>query len=127
VSEPAYLPYDPPAASELLSGLRDFFAEEVVPALEEPLRYHVRVAVGVLAQVGRELELGPSRAETHHRRLKSFGVASDSELAQAIRSGAFDHRFNEVRVALKVDVEEKVRVSNPVALAAETLAVESSG
>lgn len=109
-------PYDPPSAAELLAGLRDFFAEEVVAALDEPLRYHVRVAVGVLAQVSRELSLGPGHRKAHAERLRKLGVASDGQLAEAIRRGEMDERFDEVWAVLRADVEDKVQVSNPSAL-----------
>jgi len=106
-------PYDPPSAAELLAGLRDFFADEVVPALDEPLRYYVRVAVGVLAQVSRELSLAPEHREAHARRLRRLEMTSDHELADAIRRGEMDNRFEEVWTVLRADVEDKVRVSNP--------------
>lgn len=113
------MPYGPPAASELVAGLRDFLADEVVPAIDEPLRYHVRVAVGVLAQIGRELELGSAHVDAHRRRLHMFGASDDSQLALAIRSGALDGRFSELVAALRDDVAEKVAVSNPTALDTE--------
>lgn len=109
-------PYDPPSAVELLAGVRDFLAEEVLPALDEPLRYHTRVAVGVLAQLCRELALGCEYRTAHDRRLRELGAASDAALARAIRHGDLDGRFDEVRAVLQADVEDKVRVSNPAML-----------
>lgn len=119
MSKPTDMAYGPPEVSELVTALREFLADEVVPATDEPLRYHVRVAVGVLAQIGRELELGSAHADAHRRRLHMFGANDDRELAFAIRNGDLDSRFSELVAALRDDVAEKVAVSNPTALVAE--------
>lgn len=117
MSAPDNMPYGPPALRELVVGLHDFFAEEVVPELDEPLRYHVRVAVGVLAVVARELELGPAFADAHRERLRAFGAGDDAELADAIRGGTLDDRFDTLRCVLLVDATERVAVANPAELA----------
>ncbi len=119
MSRPAGLPFGSPGLIELVAGLRDFFAEDVVPSLDEPLRYHVRVAVGVLALVARELELGPAYVQVHEARLRAFGVGDDVELAAAIRLGVLDDRFDELRSMLLADASDRVAVTDPSELAAE--------
>ncbi len=112
------MPYGPPAMRELIVGVREFLTEEVVPTVEEPLRYHVRVAIGALALVVRELELASSYTHAHGERLRSLGLSSDAELAQAIRAGMFDDRFHALRRMLTTDATERVAVSNPTELVA---------
>ena len=47
---------DRPTAAELLEAVRSFVQDDVVAALDGPLKYHARVAANVLAIVARELE-----------------------------------------------------------------------
>lgn len=106
-----------PSAAQLVESVREWLERDVMPATTGRLSFHARVAANVLAMVERELALGASQSEAHAARLASLGVADDVELAAAIRSGAFDDRLDEVRVAVTADVEAKVAVANPKYLA----------
>jgi hypothetical protein len=109
VSEPHDLP-DPPA---LLEAVREFLSGEVEPELEGRLRYHLKVAINVLAIVERELRLGDEQAARHRERLARLGFESDAELASAIRSGALDDRLGELATELKQMVADKLAVARP--------------
>jgi len=110
---PAGPPHDVPSAVDLLGAVREFLDEDVVGATEGRVRFHARVAANAVAMVVRELELGPAMAAAHGERLARLGVADDTELAAAIRSGALDDRLEEVRAAVRESVADKLRVANP--------------
>jgi hypothetical protein len=106
-------PHDPPTAAQLIESVREWLEREVLPATEGRLQFHARVAVNVLAMVERELQLGPEQAESHAARLAQLGVADDAELAAAIRRGALDDRYDEVRALVAASVADKLAVANP--------------
>lgn len=106
-------PHDVPTAAELVEAVREYLERDVLPEAEGRVRFHGQVAVRVLAMVERELTLGPAQAEAHAGRLASLGVASDAELAAAIRSGGLDDRYAEVKAVVQATVEDKLRVANP--------------
>ena len=106
-------PHDTPSAAELLDAVREFLESDVLPATEGRLRFHVRVAANVVGMVGREIVLGPDQAAAHAGRLEALGVASEAELAAAIRSGALDWRSEDVRAAVRATVADKLAVANP--------------
>ncbi|MBK9178458.1 MAG: hypothetical protein IPM45_02595 [Acidimicrobiales bacterium] len=106
-------PHDAPSAQQLVEAVREWLEREVLPAVEGRLQFHTRVAVNVLGMVERELELGPEQAADHAERLASLGVADEAELAAAIRSGALDDRYDEVRAAVAATVRDKLAVANP--------------
>jgi hypothetical protein len=85
-----------PTTSELVAAVREFLADDVLPATEGRLQFHARVAANVLAQVERELDLGaPSDRRT------------DAELCAAIRNG------EDVYDTVRASVVRKLRISNP--------------
>jgi hypothetical protein len=85
-----------PTTAELIQAVREFLADEVMPATEGRLQFHARVAANVLAQVERELAIGPPS-----------DPATDAELCAAIRNG------EDVYDAVRASVVRKLRISNP--------------
>ena len=112
MSEPVN-PHDVPTARELVEAVREWLERDVAPVTDGRLRFHTRVASNVLAMVERELELGDAQARAHGERLATLGMADDTELAAAIRSGELDDRLDEVRSVLRDAVTDKLRVANP--------------
>lgn len=106
-------PHDVPSTGELLAAVESFLRDEVMPATEGRLAFHVRVAANVLGIVGRQLALGPAQAEAHAARLAGLGVSTEAELAAAIRSGALDDRMAEIREVVRGTVADKLAVANP--------------
>lgn len=106
-------PHDVPSATELLEAVQEFLTGDVMAVTEGRVRFHARVAANVVAIVARELEVGPAQAQHHARRLLSLGVADDAELAQRIRTGDLDERWDEVVVAVGDAVADKLAVANP--------------
>ena len=84
-----------------------------MPATEGRVRFHARVAANVVAMVAREIALGPAQAVAHRRRLAALGVASEEELAEAIRTGTLDRRLDEVADVVRATVADKLEVANP--------------
>jgi GNAT superfamily N-acetyltransferase len=106
-------PHDDPTATALTEAVREFLERDVLPATEGRVRFHARVAINVLAMIERELVLGPEQARVHASALARLGLSSDAELAAAIRSGALDHRLEEVTTVVRETVEAKLEVANP--------------
>jgi hypothetical protein len=106
-------PHDAPTAAQLVEAVREFLEADVLGATEGRVQFHTRVAINVLRMVQRELEAGPGPAEAHAERLAALGVADDAELAAAIRSGALDDRYDEVKAAVWATVRDKLAVANP--------------
>ena len=106
-------PHDAPTAAELVEAVREFLEHDVLGATEGRVQFHTRVAINVLGMVQREIEAGAGPAEDHAGRLAALGVADDAELAAAIRSGALDDRYDEVKAAVWASVRDKLAVANP--------------
>ncbi len=106
-------PHDVPTAAQLLEAVREFLEGDVMAATEGRVRFHARVAANVVAIVERQLALGPAQAAEHAERLAALGVADEAELAAAIRSGALDDRYAEVKALVQATVADKLRVANP--------------
>ena len=102
-----------PTAAELLDAVREFLAGDVAAASEGRLRFHARVAANAVAIVERELRLGGAQAAAHRAALASLGVASEAELAAAIRRGDFDDRMPGLIAAVRETVRARLAVANP--------------
>jgi Domain of unknown function (DUF6285) len=110
-------PHDVPTTGELVESVREWLETDVVSATEGRQQYLARVAINVLSIVERELVLGEVQEAAHLDRLRTLGVADDTELARAIRSGALDDRMVEVRALVWDSVRDKLAVANPKYLA----------
>jgi hypothetical protein len=106
-------PHDIPSTIELLDAVRGFLEQDVMTNSDRGVAFAARVAANVLSMVARELDLGPQQAAAEKRRLAALGVASQAELAAAIRSGALDDRLDEVRAVVRATVADKLLVANP--------------
>ncbi|MEU5948443.1 DUF6285 domain-containing protein [Micromonospora sp. NPDC047465] len=108
--------HDVPTAAELVAAVREFLADEVLGAVAGATRFHTRVAMNALGIVERELAQGGADVLAHRQRLARLGYADDAGLAEAIRSGAEDGRYAEVKAAIAESVAAKLRVANPAYL-----------
>ncbi len=105
--------HDSPDPQDLVQAVRDMLATEVLDLLNGPPRFHVRVAMNVLDIVQRQLASAPHDETAHRARLASLGFEEDTELADAIRSGELDDRYQELATLIRQDVWDKVAVVNP--------------
>ncbi|MDB5480501.1 MAG: hypothetical protein JWO83_1554 [Caulobacteraceae bacterium] len=112
-------PHDVPSAPEMLAAVRQWMTTVLMENLDGQLKFHARVAANMIGMVEREFELGADLAENHRRRLQALGVASERELAAAIRSGAIDYRGADLQASILDTVVAKLRVANPRYLAVE--------
>ena len=104
-------PHDPPSATELVAAVRAFLDGE--HGTDGWDRYQFRVAANILRLVERELALGPGQAAAHQTALARLGMADETELARAIRSGQLDDRRPEVLAVVRDTVAAKLEVANP--------------
>ncbi|MCU0580113.1 MAG: adaptin domain-containing protein [Desulfobacterota bacterium] len=127
---------DRPGREELLQGIVRFLESDLVPVLEEPLRFHTRVAANLLRIIGREnvLEETQMRREARELRcllgepeppgqgsaagLREEVVRLNRELCRRIRSGAADSGpwHQDVLVLLRETVREKLEIANPAVI-----------
>jgi aminoglycoside phosphotransferase (APT) family kinase protein len=107
VPEPMSGPHDRPTADELLDAVQDWVSGLDLTGRDAFL---ARVGHRALDVVRRELALGPSLVAAHAARLTALGVASDAELAAAIRAGRDD---DETVTAVTASVVDKLRVADP--------------
>jgi Domain of unknown function (DUF6285) len=105
--------HDRPTVREIVEAVREWLERDVMSSPDRRLAFNGRVAVNMLGIVERELRDGPSQRTAHAERLAALGCSSDAELAAAIRSGALDDRYAEVKAALVDAVADKVAVANP--------------
>ncbi len=106
-----------PTAEELVEAAREFLSEEVMGATTGRISFHVRVTANVLATVERQLRHGAAQEQRWEAGLASLGVSSISELSDAIGSGTFDDRMDDLYTVLAGGVHDKLAVYNPKYLA----------
>lgn len=106
-------PHDVPTIAQLVEAVREFVERDVMSATEGRVRFHARVAANVLSMVERELSVGEGQSREHADGLVKLGLASEKELADAIRSGRLEERMDDVIAFVRATVEAKLRVANP--------------
>ncbi|WP_018179336.1 DUF6285 domain-containing protein [Jongsikchunia kroppenstedtii] len=100
-----------PTAAELVAAVAEFLETEVAEATTGAVKFHNRVAVGVLRMVERELLAdAPDRTQT---RLAGLGFADEAAFAEAIRRGELDDRDAEVVAALRDIVDYRLAIVHP--------------
>jgi aminoglycoside phosphotransferase (APT) family kinase protein len=108
--------HDRPTAIELLEAARAALGGNVLPELSGRPAFELRVTLRALGIVRRELERASEHAALHAAALGRLGVASERELAEAIRRGDFDRRDRELRPELRAIVRAKLEAANPAYL-----------
>ncbi|HEX2688376.1 MAG TPA: DUF6285 domain-containing protein [Kofleriaceae bacterium] len=113
------MPASKPEAPVLLEAALDYLERELLPTLADYHRFQCRVTVNVLAQVRRELLLGPGQADAERTRLSSLlGHPGDRdelnrELAGRIRAGSFALDDPALLAHLRLSLVEALRINNP--------------
>ncbi|MCP2342329.1 DUF6285 domain-containing protein [Actinomadura rupiterrae] len=106
-------PHDVPGPGELVAAVREFLERDVLAGLDGRTRFHALVAINTLGIVERELDHGREHADRHRARLRELGFPDDASLAAAIREGACDDRYVQLKDALTEMVRDKLAVANP--------------
>lgn len=115
--EPSPTVHDVPTAGQLVEAVKEWMERDVLAGTSGRLQFHTRVAVNALSMVEREIRFGRSQTQRHAERLGALGMSDDAQLADAIRSGSLDNRIDEVALAVRASVVDKVSVANPGYLA----------
>ncbi len=106
-------PHDLPDAEELLKSVRDYLSDDLGPRAEGRDRWMLRIAANALTIAAREARSAPQDRAAHTERLRSLGVNTEQELAEAIRNGLLDDRRTELAEALWATTLDKLTVANP--------------
>jgi hypothetical protein len=123
---------DRPTAVELLTSVREFLEQDVLPGLEGRKRFHALVSANVLAIVAREIAGEETMLVAEWERLRDLLGGDDSaptrlddlktavalltrRLCDRIRAGdAEGGPFSEaVRAHVRATVVDKLRIANP--------------
>ncbi|HET6917591.1 MAG TPA: DUF6285 domain-containing protein [Acidimicrobiales bacterium] len=107
--------YGTPTAAELVESVVEFLEKDVAGALSGRPHFHLRVAMNALNIVRRQLELSSENNHLCDAALASLGVASERELADAIRSGTIEDGYR-LRGVLRTLVTARLQVNNPTYL-----------
>ncbi len=102
-----------PDANQLLHAVRHWLVEDLSADVQGRNRFHARVAANIVAQVERELALGPSQKRERARRLAGLGLTDGRELAGAISEGDLDPEDPAVIAAVRAEVVDRLLVANP--------------
>jgi hypothetical protein len=94
---------DRPDAPELLAAVAQYLFEDLLPEVPREQRFHVRVAANCCAIVAREWDADVGRPDR----------AAQRELAEAIRSGSRDDRWDETVESVRDEVKAKLAVAHP--------------
>jgi hypothetical protein len=106
-----------PDAREIVTAVREFLADQVVPHTTGSLSFHARVAANLMATLERELLAGDHAASMYFGALAELGAANEDELAMQIRAGQIGLGSRALLEALTMATDERLRVSNPTYLA----------
>ena len=120
---------DHPTMKELLKGVYQFLERDVVPALEEPERFHTRVAANLLKIIEREIDLESGLVEGEVDRLRKLLDARPNppesptreanrltrELCEMIRAGGADLEPKRTATLdhVRQTLIDKLRVADP--------------
>ena len=94
---------DRPDAPELLAAVAQYLFEDLLPEVPREHRFNVRVAANCCAIVAREWEAEVGRPDR----------APQRELAEAIRSGSLDDRWDETVRSVREEVKARLAVAHP--------------
>ena len=111
---------DRPDASELAAALAQFLLEQVRPAVPRELRFPLLVAANTAAILAREAAVGEAAVADERARLaRLLGEplgdtrAAQRQLADAIRAGELDDRWEDAVAVLRESVRAKLAVAHP--------------
>jgi hypothetical protein len=109
-----------PDTVEILRTVRDFLADEVLPAVEDTLAYRTRVAVNLLEILGREHTIGPVHEAREREMLGSvLGMDGDvgllnAELCRRLDSAETDAAIERPALeALLAIAADKLEIARP--------------
>ena len=112
--------FDRPHKEELISAVREFLQDKLMPELSGHLKFNTLVAINVLKIVERELDLGPeiiAEESVRLRALLSENQSGTGELEQIlcdqIDAGNFSYADEKLLETLWQTTMAKLSVDNP--------------
>lgn len=111
-STPPVGPYGRPSIDDLVNGILLHLQSAVMP-LGGRTGFNARIAANVAKTVRRQLQLETGHRAHHQQRLASLGLADESDLSAAIMSGKLDVQWDDVLIAVRGAVVDRLVVVNP--------------
>jgi Domain of unknown function (DUF6285) len=96
-----------------VEAVREFLQNDVMAATTGRVQFHARVAANVMAMIEREISFGPEMLRVHTEGLTALGIATEEELARAIRTGALDYSAPAVTQLVRDTVSTRLAIANP--------------
>ena len=97
------MPYDRPTKNELVTSVREFLEDKLLPELKGHISFNTRVAINVLKTVERELDLG--EATTNH--------ILNQQLSQSINQRDLTYHDKDLIDHLWKTTMDKLSIDNP--------------
>lgn len=123
---------DHPSTKELIRGIYNFLESDVAPVLQEPLRFHTRVAANLLKIIEREFDLEADHLSseikglwkllskspasiTSSEKMRAQILELNEELCERIRAGEADNGpwANLIMNHVKKTLVQKLEIANP--------------
>jgi len=123
---------DRPSKKEFIRGIYNFLESDVAPELQEPLRFHTRVAANLLKIIEREFDLEADHLSseikglwkllskspasiTSSEKMRAQILELNEELCERIRAGEADNGpwANLVMNHVKKTLVQKLEIANP--------------
>lgn len=102
-----------PDAAQIVTAVREFLSDEVMPGTTGALSFHARVAANLLATLEREIAAGSDAEESFAGRLAALGADDEDQLAMMIRAGRAGLGTLDLVETLAWATRERLKVSNP--------------
>lgn len=123
---------DRPSTKEFIRGIYNFLESDVAPVLQEPLRFHTRVAANLLKIIEREFDLEADHLSseikglwkllskspasiTSSEKMRAQILELNEELCERIRAGEADNGpwANLIMNHVKKTLVQKLEIANP--------------
>lgn len=123
---------DRPSTKEFIRGIYNFLESDVAPVLQEPLKFHTRVAANLLKIIEREFDLEADHLSseikglwkllskspasiTSSEKMRAQILELNEELCERIRAGEADNGpwANLIMNHVKKTLVQKLEIANP--------------
>ncbi|MEC8974835.1 MAG: DUF6285 domain-containing protein [Actinomycetota bacterium] len=106
-------PYDAPSAQQLIEAVKLLITEDLDGEISQTQRWKLRIASNALGIASREIQNISDDRKAFRNFLDDLKMDSEKELSDALRSGEFDDKLEDVHAKLIPLIHRKLLVANP--------------